>query len=164
MKTCAIHALNTWLLDQYPSVVGNIQTDSCQFVWPSDNTRYKFNTISHNLTVGTCVFHMQVHALRSCNPAHGTLQSSATSNLILWLFDNPSCNLSRDLWRYGHITPHFFIFRLAPGCKSGQCDQNNRDILHHKVSNKRYGYPLSVGTSWSNFGQVAWSQRASKVG
>ena len=54
MKTCAIHALNTWLLDQYPSVVGDIQTDSCQFVWPSDNTRYKFNTISHNLTVGTC--------------------------------------------------------------------------------------------------------------
>ena len=48
---------------------------------------------------------------------------------------------------YGHITPHFSIFRLAPGCKSGQCDQNNRDILHHKVSNKRYGYPLSVGTS-----------------
>ena len=66
----------------------------------------------------------------------------------------------RDLWRYGHITPDFFIFRLAHGCKSGQYGQKSWDILYHKVSNERYGYPLSIGTLLSNSGQTLLSKPA----
>ena len=65
---------------------------------------------------------------------------------------------------YGLITPWFFILWLASGCMRGQCGHNNEPSLDPKVPNERYGYPLSIGTLWSNFEQVVGSQWSGKVG
>ena len=56
------------------------------------------------------------------------------------LINNQIC--SSTIWAYH--SP-FFHIPFGPWGKIGQCGQNNRDILHHKVSNERYGYPLSIG-------------------